>query len=106
MTMFDDREHAYEAKFARDLELEFRINSRRNRLLGAWAAARMGLTETEAQAYAEAVIRAEFEDKGDEDVVRKLLGDLTAAGIDTDEAAIRAAMAEQSAEARRQLTEA
>jgi hypothetical protein len=106
MTTFDDREHAYEAKFARDQEMAFRIVARRNKLLGHWASARMGLTPEEAESYARSVIQAEFEDLGDEDVVRKLLGDLTAAGVETSDAEIRTAMADKNVEARRQLMEA
>lgn len=105
MTTFDDREHAFEAKFARDEEMAFRVTARRNRLLGGWAARQMGLTPEETDAYCKAVVQAEFEEAGDEDVVRKLLGDLTAAGVDTDEVAVRRALDEQSVEARRQLIE-
>ncbi|AXJ96069.1 MULTISPECIES: DUF1476 domain-containing protein [unclassified Sphingomonas] len=103
MTMFDDRERAAEASFARDEEMAFRITARRNRLLGQWAAAQMELTPAETDAYAKAVVQADFEEAGDEDVVRKLLGDLTAAGVDTDEAAVRRALADRTVEARRQL---
>jgi hypothetical protein len=92
MTTFDDRERAFEAKYARDEEMQFRIIARRNRLLGEWAARLMGLTEAEADAYAKDVIRADFEEAGDEDVIRKVLGDLTAAGR-CDEARIREALA-------------
>lgn len=103
MTTFDDRERAFETKFARDEEMAFRVVARRNRLVGHWAAELMGLTPEEADAYAKAVIQAEFEEAGDEDVVRKLVGDLTAAGVDTDEAGVRRALEEKSVEARRQL---
>jgi hypothetical protein len=106
MTTFDDREHAYEAKFARDEEMAFRVVARRNKLLGQWAASRMGLTPEETDAYAKSVIQAEFEDMGDEDVVRKLLGDLTAAGIEVTDQEIRDALAQKAVEARRQLMEA
>jgi len=105
MTSFDDRERAFEAKFARDEELQFRIHARRNRLLGQWAADRMGLTPEEADAYAKSVVQADFEEAGDEDVVRKLLGDLIGAGVDVDEAAVRAALDEKAVEARRQFIE-
>ncbi|MEQ7873206.1 DUF1476 domain-containing protein [Sphingomonas sp. ASV193] len=105
MTQFDDRERAFEAKFAHDEEMQFRITARRNRLLGEWAARLMGLTEVEAEAYAKDVVRADFENAGDEDVVRKLLGDLTQAGVDVDEAKIREAMGHKSVEARRQIIE-
>jgi hypothetical protein len=106
MTSFDDRERAFEAKFAHDSDMAFRVTARRNRLVGHWAAAQMGLTPEETEAYAKAVVQADFEEAGDEDVIRKVLGDLLAAGIDTDEAAVRAALAEQTVEARRQLMEA
>ena len=85
MTTFDDRERGFEAKHAHDEEMQFRVIARRNRLLGEWAAGLMGLTQTEAESYAKDVIRADFEEAGEEDVVRKLLGDLTAAGVDIDE---------------------
>jgi hypothetical protein len=103
MTTFDDRERAFETKFARDEEVAFRITARRNRLLGQWAAGLMKLTPAETDAYAKAVVQADFEEAGDEDVVRKLLGDLTAAGVDVDDAAVRQALEEQTVEARRQL---
>ncbi|MCY1672193.1 DUF1476 domain-containing protein [Novosphingobium sp. SL115] len=103
MTMFDDREKAFEAKFARDEEMQFRINARRNRLLGQWAAARMGLDAAETEAYAKAVVQADFEEAGDEDVIRKLLGDLISAGVEIDEAEIRTALDAKSVDARRQL---
>ena len=103
MTTFDDRERAFETKYAHDEELKFRVIARRNRLLGAWAARLMGLTAAEADGYAKDVIRADFEEAGEEDVIRKLLGDLTAAGVDTDEARIREALAHKEAEARRQI---
>ena len=106
MTSFDDREKAFEAKFARDEEMAFRVTARRNRLVGQWAAAQMGLTPEETDAYAKAVVQADFEEAGDEDVIRKLLGDLLAAGIETDEATVRAALEAQTVEARRQLMEA
>ena len=104
MTTFGDRERAEEAKFAHDEDTLFRIQARRNKLLGHWAAQRMGLDAAETEAYARAVVQAEFEEAGDEDVVRKLLGDLTMAKVDIDEAEIRAALAEQAIEARRQIT--
>ncbi|KRC81626.1 DUF1476 domain-containing protein [Sphingomonas sp. Root241] len=105
MTTFDDRERAFEAKFARDEDIAFRVSARRNRLLGHWAAAKMKLTPEETDAYAKAVVQADFEEAGDEDVIRKLLGDLIAAGVEVDDATIRQAIAEQTVEARRQLME-
>jgi hypothetical protein len=106
MSTFDDRERAFETKFARDEDMAFRIVARRNKLLGHWAAAQMGLTPEETGAYATAVVQADFEEAGDEDVVRKLLGDMTAAGVTTDDATIRAMVSEKTVEARRQLMEA
>ena len=105
MTTFDDRERAFESKFAHDEEMRFRVIARRNRLLGAWAARLMGLSDAEADAYAKDVIRSDFEEAGEEDVTRKLLGDLTAAGVETDEAKIREALGHKEIEARRQIME-
>ena len=106
MTTFDDRERAFENKYAKDEELKFRVIARRNRLLGEWAARLMGLNEAEADSYAKEVIRADFEEAGDEDVVRKLLGDLTAAGANVDEAQIRQALENKLVDARRQIMQA
>ena len=103
MTDFKDRERAEEAHFALEEETAFRIAARRNRLLGEWAAGLMKLTPEEADAYRKAVVQADFEESGDEDVVRKLLGDLTAAGTDVSEADIRAKLEEMTIESRRQL---
>lgn len=106
MTSFDDRESAFENKFAYDEELQFKISARRNKLVGMWAAGLMGLTSEEADAYAKSVVQADFEESGDEDVVRKLLGDLTSAGVEADDQMVRAAMDTQMTEARRQFIEA
>jgi hypothetical protein len=103
MTMFEDRERAQEAKFAHDDEMMFRVQARRNKLLGHWAAERMGLDAAETEAYAKAVVQAEFEEAGDEDVIRKLLGDLISAGVEIDDAEIRAALDAKGLEARAQL---
>ena len=100
---FKDRERGEEAKFAFDEENAFKIAARRNRLLGEWAAGLMNLSEEETDAYKKAVVQADFEEAGDEDVVRKLLGDLTAADCDINEADIRAKLSECSVEARRQF---
>ena len=105
MTDFSDRERAEEAKFAMDEETAFKVAARRNRLLGEWAAELMNLTEEETDAYKKAVVQADFEEAGDEDVIRKLLGDLTGAGTDVSEADIRAKLKEMTAEAKRQITE-
>lgn len=103
MTNFSDRERAFEAKFANDQELQFKIIARRNRLLGEWAAERMGLTPEERDAYAKAVVQADFEEVGDEDVIRKVTGDLTSAQIEISDSEIRAALEEKTVEARRQF---
>lgn len=103
MTDFNDRERGEERKFAMDEETAFRVAARRNRLLGHWAAEKMGLTPEETDAYAKEVVQADFEEVGDEDVIRKVLGDLTSAGCDVDEATVRAVLEEKNVEARRQL---
>ena len=105
MTTFDDRERAFETKYARDQDMQFRIVARRNKLLGQWAANLMGLSQAEADAYASDVVRADFEEAGDEDVIRKLVGDLTSAGVECDEAKVREALDHKTVEARRQLME-
>ncbi|MGP1353915.1 MAG: DUF1476 domain-containing protein [Parasphingopyxis sp.] len=106
MADFKDREKGFENKFAHDQEMLFRINARRNRLVGEWAAGLMGLTAEETDAYAKAVVQADFEEAGDEDVIRKVVGDLVAADQDVDDAAVRAKLEEMTIEARRQLIEA
>ena len=105
MTTFDDREHAFENKFARDEEFQFKVTARRNKLVGLWAAEKMGLTPEEADSYAKSVVQADFEEAGDEDVVRKLLGDLTNACVETDDVAIRGMLDTKLVEARRQFIE-
>ncbi|GGC27031.1 hypothetical protein GCM10011371_13240 [Novosphingobium marinum] len=103
MTDFKDRERGEEAKFVHDSDMQFRIQARRNRLLGQWAAEKMSLSPAETEAYAKAVVQADFEEAGDEDVVRKLLGDLTSAGVETSDAEVRAALEAKHVEARRAL---
>ena len=85
--------------------MQFRIQARRNRLLGEWAAAKMNLSQAETDSYAKSVVQADFEEAGDEDVIRKLLGDLTSAGIEIDEPTVRAALQEQEVIARRMFIE-
>ena len=106
MTTFNDRERAFETKFAHDEEMRFKIIARRNRLLGQWAARQMGLSEAEADSYARDVVRSDFEEAGEHDVIRKVLGDLTAAGIDCDEAKVVEALRNKEIDARRQIIEA
>lgn len=100
MTTFDDREHAFEAKYAHDEEMKFKAEARRNKLLGLWAAGLLGKSEAEAAAYAKDVVAADFQEAGEEDVYRKLAADL---GARADEATIRAKMAELMVEAKRQI---
>ena len=106
MGTFDDRERAFETKFAHDEDMKFRMLARRNRLLGEWAARRMGLSEEETASYAKDVVRADFEEAGDEDVIRKVLGDLTAADVEVTDAEVRETLAHKEVEAKRQIIEA
>ena len=76
MTTFDERENAFEAKFAHDEEMQFKAQARCNKLLGLWAAERMGLEGEKAEEYARSVVLADFEEAGDEDVIRKVAADL------------------------------
>ncbi|UYN95998.1 MAG: DUF1476 domain-containing protein [Enhydrobacter sp.] len=89
MTSFKDRENAFEKKFEHDQELQFKVNARKNKLLGLWAAGLMGKTGEAAEAYAKEVVMADFEKPGDSDVVEKLVKDLAAAGKPTEEHTIR-----------------
>ncbi|MDM7931925.1 DUF1476 domain-containing protein [Tabrizicola sp.] len=100
MTTFDDRENAFENKFAHDSEMQFRAEARRNKLVGLWAAELLGKTGDDAAAYAMEVVNADFEEAGIEDVVRKLVGDL---GDKVSADAIRAKMAEMLPIAKAQL---
>lgn len=100
MTTFDDRENAFENKYAHDAEMQFKAEARRNKLLGLWAAELMGISGTGADDYAKEVVKSDFEEAGDEDVYRKVSGDL---GAKADEATIRAQMAALMIEAKRQL---
>jgi hypothetical protein len=100
MTTFDKREEGFEKKFAHDEELKFKATARRNKLLGLWAAAELGKTGTDADAYAKEVVVADFEEAGDDDVVRKVVTDL--AGKATEDQ-VRAKMQELLAEAVKQI---
>ena len=102
MTTFDDRENAFEAKFAHDEEMMFKAVARRNKLLGLWAADLMGKSGDEADAYAKSVVVADFEEAGHEDVVRKVAADL---GEKSDADTIRSKMAELLVEAKAQVAE-
>lgn len=100
MTTFDDREHAFEAKFAHDADMQFRAEARRNKLLGLWAAGLLGKSGDEADAYAMSVVSADFEEAGSEDVVRKVAADLSGKAS-ADE--VRAKLGELLAVAKGQL---
>lgn len=103
MTTFDDREKGFESKFALDQEQEFKATARRNKLLGLWAAEKMGLNDESAEKYAAAVVKADFEQPGEEDVYRKIAQDLQGAGIEVSESEIRRKMDELSSVAREQI---
>ena len=103
MTTFDARERAFEDRFAHDAELQFKVIARRNRLFGNWAASQLGLTGDAAAAYATAVIHADFEESGDDDIIRKVLGDFAARGVALGDSDARAALGTQETEARRQF---
>ena len=100
MSTFDDRENAFENKFAHDAEMQFKAEARRNKLVGLWAAELLGKEGDDAAAYAREVIKADFEEAGDEDVYRKLFADV---GHLVSEAEIRAKMAEFMTMAKAQL---
>jgi hypothetical protein len=103
MTTFDDREKAFEAKYALDQEQEFKAVARRNKLLGLWAAEKMGLSPDSADQYASAVVKADFEQPGEEDVFRKIAQDLEGSGMAVSEGEIRRKMDELSSVAREQI---
>lgn len=100
MTTFDDRENAFEAKYAHDADMQFKADARRNKLLGLWAAGLMGLSGDAAANYAKEVVKADFEEAGHEDVFRKVSQDL---GDKADEETIRRKMAEFMVEAKAQV---
>ena len=104
MTTFDNRENAFENQFAHDADLQFKVAARRDKLIGLWAAAKLGHSGDAADAYARSVILTDLEEAGDEDVIRKLVADLAGAGV--VEADVRAQLLVQAAEARRQIMDA
>lgn len=103
MTTFNDREKAFESKFALDEELNFKSGARRNKLLGLWAAEKLGKTGSDAESYAKEVVLADFEEDGDHDVVNKILKDFSGAKIAISEKEIRAQMESLLAVARKQV---
>ena len=103
MTTFDDREKGFETKFALDQDQEFRAMARRNKLLGLWAAGKMELSADSSEEYAKAVVRADFEQPGEEDVFRKIAGDFKGSGLTVSEGEIRSKMDEFASIARDQV---
>lgn len=103
MSTFDNREKGFEGRFVHDAELRFKAESRRSRLVGVWAASKLGLSGDEATEYAKSVVRADMEEAGDDDVFRKLRADLDGAREKVSDEEIRAKMAECLQEACRQI---
>lgn len=103
MTTFDDRERGFEKRFALDQEQEFKAGARRNRALGEWAAGLMGLSNIAE--YAQAVVKSDFEQPGEDDVLRKVFEDLKGAGVTVTEGEVRMKMAELLAQAREGVRE-
>jgi hypothetical protein len=99
MTTFDKREDGFEKKFAHDEELKFKAEARRNKLLGLWVAEKLGMSGDAANDYAKTVVAADFEEAGDGDVVRKVMGDLAAKGVALTEPQLRLKMDELMAQA-------
>jgi hypothetical protein len=99
MTTFDKREEGFEKQFAVDEELKFKATARRNKLLGLWAAEKLGLSGAEAEAYAKDVVTADFEEPGDQDVFRKIRRDFDAKGVNESDHQIRRTMDELMAKA-------
>lgn len=101
MTTFDEREKAFENKFKRDQELQFKVRARRNKLVGLWAAGKIGVAD--AETYAKEVVGADFQKPGEDDVVEKIVGDATAKGVKLTAADVRREMERLMAEAKRQI---
>ncbi len=103
MTTFDNREKAFEDKYKHDQELQFKVEVRRNKLLGLWVAELLGKAGDEAEAYAKEVVASDFEEPGDADLVRKIMGDMEQAGAELSEHRLRKQMNELLAEAKEQV---
>ena len=99
MTTFDERERAYEAKFAHDEELRFKAKARRDKALGVWAAAQLGLSGAAAENYAKEVLRSDFNPPGGASLIEKVLGDFRAKGVALDEPALKKKLVELTAQA-------
>lgn len=105
MTTFDKRQEGFERKFAHDEEMRFKANARRNRLLGLWAAEKLGISGDEATEYAKTVVKADFEAPGDDDVFQKVRKDFDAKGVQQSDHQIRRTMDELLVEAMRQIAD-
>lgn len=103
MSQFDDRQKSFEAKFVHDAELAFKANARRNKLLGLWAAEKLGLQGSAATDYAAEVVKSDFKEAGDHDVLEKVLADFVAKGVDVSEHQIRREMDDLMDTARQQI---
>ena len=103
MSNFDDREKAFENKFAHDAEMQFKAAARRDKKLGLWAGEKMGLTGSELDDYAKSVVISDLEEPGDEDVYRKVSGDFVSKGVSVDETELRSKMAELLVEAKAEI---
>ncbi|CAH1664235.1 MAG: DUF1476 domain-containing protein [Chelatococcus sp.] len=103
MASLDERRDAAEKRFAHDEELRFKATARRNKLLGLWAAAKLGKSGADADAYAKSVILADFEEAGDDDVFRKLRKDFDAAGVSSSDAELRTQMEQLMAQAKAEV---
>lgn len=105
MTTFDEREDRFENEFIHNAELRFKVEARRNKLLGLWLAEKMGLTGDDATRYAGEVVRADLEEPGEEDVIRKVMADIAEKGTGVSELEVREKLAELLPEAKRQIRE-
>ena len=103
MTTFNNREKAFEDKYKHDQDLQFKVEVRRNKLLGLWVAEMLGLSGADAESYAKEVVSADFEEPGDADVVRKILGDVAPKNLDLSEHRLRKKMDELVAVAKEQI---
>jgi hypothetical protein len=103
MTGFDDRQKAFENQYKHDQELKFKVNARRNKLLGEWAGRQMGLAGADLEAYAKSVVMADFEKPGDDDVLQKVAADLKANGLSVGDGVVRAEMEKLLGTAKEQI---
>ncbi len=103
MTSFNDREKAFENKFAHDSQLQFKAVARRNKLVGLWAAEKFGMSGDDAAEYAKSVVKADLEEAGDQDVIRKLMADFKENGVEMTERRLEEALAEQYEVAKQQI---